>query len=56
MKYQVIAVNDEGEYVGYKNDIFDTEIEASTFIGIEITQIESDDIKFHIVKLIDRDE
>jgi hypothetical protein len=57
MKYQVIAINVDGEYVGYSDDIFDTEEEAGTFIGIESTQIEMDAVeKFIIVKLIEKGE
>jgi hypothetical protein len=52
MKYQVIAINEQGEYVGYEKDIFKTEIEAETFIGIEGTQMEADNVEFHILKLM----
>jgi len=52
MKYQVIAINEQGEYVGYEKDVFETEIEAETFIGIEGTQIEANNVEFHVLKLM----
>lgn len=53
MKFQVIAINEEGEYVGYKQDVFKTQKEAEKYIkGIfkELLGIQ----EFHIVKIIEK--
>ena len=55
MKYQVIGLNEDGSYVGYKQDVFDTQLEADTFIGIEMTQIQEENVELIIVKLIEEE-
>jgi len=57
MKYQVIALNTDGEYCGYEKDIFDTKAEAETFIATESTQMESNNVEeFIVVMLLDKDD
>ena len=56
MKYQVIAINGDGEYIGYKDDVFDSKEEAETFINIEYTQLFDETAEFVIVKLIEEND
>lgn len=53
MKYQVFGINIDGEYITYKDDIFNTKKEAQNFINIEKENIQIDNVELKIMKVID---
>lgn len=57
MKYQVIGKDkDDDTYMGYIDDVFNTYEEASTFIGIEQTQSNSEYIELKIVRIYEEND
>lgn len=56
MKFQVIGINEEGEYVGYNTDIFNTQELADQHIKECVEEVEHHglDVEFHIVKIIEK--